>query len=599
MLETIATGWDRFTNASLAPRARAALDSLDASIADVRRTENLAAPRAMVAPLAHLVGQLERARSGLSCPRIGSAPGCMGVDGDLAVSLETVQRRAHTALLAAAGVLIEATAPRELLAVHDTLPVTVTVYNQGRDAVRLDGASVWMMDPYGSPLSGTPIAVPPDSAGRMTLSLETTRTGVSWWLERGLQVGADLFAQPPVGWPATANIAIGEDRVADTHTRVALTIAGTSFTADAGPVVYRYADPAHGERRHPVSSVLPISLLFDDEIEYARTGTPIDRDFALHVRSASTAPRGVRIDLSLPAGLTTDSVRRSIALEPFGAATLTFRVRGRLPAGRHVVSAVATSNGEVSVAGWMPITYEHIRPLRYYRMATVQLEAVDARLPRNADIAYIHGVGDNVAAMLHELGVRVTELAPELLATADLTRFGAIVVGPRAFAASPALVMNAGRLQEYARHGGTVVVQYGQAEMQAPGLLPYAITLGRPAERVTDETAPVRVLDPGAPLLASPNRITAADFAGWKQERSTYMPTTADPHWRRVLEMHDPNEPPNENSVLVAPLGRGAYVYVTLALFRQLPAGVPGPARLFLNLLGASPAGMVSTLPQP
>jgi LmbE family N-acetylglucosaminyl deacetylase len=586
-LDGIATGWDRFGAATLPAGARAALDSLGGAIAAVRTVENLAAPTPMVAPLARVVRLLEQARAGLACPRSGTGAGCFGADGDLALSLETVQRRAQTALLSAAGVLVEATAPRELLAVHDTMPVTITVYNQGANDVRLQGASVWMMDPYGPPISGAASDIAPDSAGRVTLPLETPRASVPWWLERGLLSGADMFALPPVGWPGASNIAIGEDRLAETHTRVALRVAGESFVADAGPVVYRYADPARGERRRPVASVLPISLLFEDEVEYARVGTTINRDFTLRVRSAASAARGATVELSLPVGLTADSLVRRVALEPFGSATLVYHVRGRLPAGRHYVSAVVTSNGERSIAGWMPIVYEHIRPMRYYRMATVQVEAVQAALPRDPMVAYVRGVGDNVAPMLNQLGVQITLLTPEELATVDLSRYGAVVVGPRAFAASPVLAASAGRLQEFARRGGTVVVQYGQAEMQTPGLLPYPVTLARTAERVTDETAPVRVLDPGARVLASPNRITDADFVGWKQERSTYMPTAADPHWRRLLEIHDPGEPPNENSVLVAPLGKGAYVYVTLALFRQLPAGVPGAARLFLNLLAA------------
>jgi hypothetical protein len=263
-------------------------------------------------------------------------------------------------------------------------------------------------------------------------------------------------------------------------------------------------------------------------------------------------------------------------------------VKGRLPAGRHYVSATATSDGARYMAGWVPIRYEHIRPLRYYRVPTVQVQAVDAELPRNPQIAYVKGVSDNVAPMLHQLGIRVTMLSPELLASADLSRYGAVVVGPRAFAATPQLVASAPRLQEYARSGGTVVVQYGQGEMQAPGLLPYPITLEQRAQRVTNENAPVRLLDPASRLLAYPNRITANDFTGWVQERSLYMPATADPRWRLLLEMHDPDEPPNQHAVLVAPLGKGAYVYTTLALFRQLPAGVPGGARLFLNLLAAS-----------
>jgi hypothetical protein len=320
--------------------------------------------------------------------------------------------------------------------------------------------------------------------------------------------------------------------------------------------------------------------------------------YDVRLRSAVAAPRGVSVTLSLPPGLRADSGVRRVALEPFGAATLAFRVRGTLPAGRHTIGAAATSAGETFASGYLPITYEHIRPLRYYRAASVQVEAVSATLPPNTRVAYIQGVGDNVAPMLAQLGLAVTPIAPADLASADLARYGAVVVGPRAFAASDVLTAHAERLQEFARAGGTVVVQYGQAEMQTPGILPYPVTLARTAERVTDERAPVQVLAPDSRLLASPNRITAADFAGWVQERSVYMPTTADPRYATLLEMHDPGEAPNRNSVLVAPIGRGAYVYTTLALFRQLPAGVPGAARIFLNLLAAE-GRSVAAGPQP
>jgi hypothetical protein len=421
---------------------------------------------------------------------------------------------------------------------------------------------------------------------------------VPWWLENGFQKGTDMFNLPTSGL-TSHNAVIGEDRVADTHVRTALRIAGVSFVYDDGPVVYRFADPARGEQRRPVASVPAISLTFDDEVEYARVGTALDREYALHVTSAASAPRAVTIDFSLPKGLTADSTVRHVALQPFGSATVVFKVKGLLPAGRHFLSAAGKSNGETFMAGWKPITYEHIQPQRYYRMASVQVEAVDAQLPRDPMVAYVKGVSDNVAPMLYQLGIRITMLSPELLATADLSRYGAVVVGPRAFAALPQVAASAARLQEYARGGGTVVVQYGQQEMQTPGYLPYPITLARPAERVTDENAPVKVLEPSSRLLAFPNRITADDFKGWVQERALYMPTTADPHYRKLLEMHDPGEPPNENAVLVAPLGKGAYVYTTLALFRQLPAGVPGGARIFLNLLAATGEATASALPRP
>ena len=348
-----------------------------------------------------------------------------------------------------------------------------------------------------------------------------------------------------------------------------------------------------------IQRVPTLSVLFDSEVEYARAGVPFERTYNVRLHNASAAARGVTVELSVPKTLICDSLVRRVAIEPFSDAMLAFHVRGTLSEGRHVVSAVATSGDEKFASGYVPIHYDHIRPLRFYRAATVQVEAVNAALPPKTSIAYIRGVGDNVATMLGQLGLKVTLLNPEELADTDLSKFGAIVVGPRAFAASPALVANAKRLQEFARAGGTVVLQYGQNEIQAPGILPFPVTLKQPAERVTDENAPVRVLDPASKLLSSPNKITTKDFSDWVQERSTYMPTTADPHYQRLIEIHDPGEAPNENALLVAPVGKGAYVYATLALFRQLPSGVPGAARLFLNLIAADGKTPASALPRP
>ncbi len=212
---------------------------------------------------------------------------------------------------------------------------------------------------------------------------------------------------------------------------------------------------------------------------------------------------------------------------------------------------------------------------------------MDARLPRALAIAYITGVGDNVAPMLEQLGVNVTVIDPAMLPRTDLSKFGAVVVGTRAYEASDALVANNARLLDYARDGGTLVVQYGQFEMTRPGIMPYPITLARPADRVTVEGAPVTIVDPAASILAAPNTITTRDFDGWIQDRTLYMPRTFDPAYTPVFEMHDPGEAPNRGAVLVAPYGKGTYVYTTLAFFRQLPNGNPGAARLMLNLLSA------------
>jgi hypothetical protein len=180
-------------------------------------------------------------------------------------------------------------------------------------------------------------------------------------------------------------------------------------------------------------------------------------------------------------------------------------------------------------------------------------------------------------------------LAADAIASADLSEFTTVVIGPRAYEAHPVLAAANARLFDWARRGGTLLVQYGQHEMQRPGMMPFPVTLTQRADRVAEEDAAVTVLDPASPLLASPNRITPADFEGWVQERATYMPSTWDPRYRTVLGMNDTGEPRRDSGILWAPLGQGRYVYAPLAFFRQLPAAHPGAARLFVNLL--APAG--------
>jgi hypothetical protein len=329
-------------------------------------------------------------------------------------------------------------------------------------------------------------------------------------------------------------------------------------------------------------------VLLEHQVEYARANSAFDRVMLVNVHSAASSPRDVDVTLALPQGLTADTATRHVTIPAFGDANLYFHLRGRLTPGRDSIRATAVAHGQRFALGFVPIEYEHIRPLRYYRPSTVTLEAVNATFA-NLRIGYIRGVGDNVMPMLQELGLAVTELDPTTLPQMKLSNFTTVVIGSRAYETNGgALAAVTPVLMNFVRNGGTVVTQYGQAEMQRPGILPYPITMTSPADRVTDETAPVRVLDPGSPLLAQPNVIRESDFAGWVQERALYMPHTFDSHYRALFSMNDPGEPPNDAAVLVAPVGKGTYVYTTLSFFRQLPAGNPGAARLFINLLSAN-----------
>jgi LmbE family N-acetylglucosaminyl deacetylase len=583
LFDNVDTTWARFSTLSLPDSARSALDSLRGAEAAVVTARDLAEPTVMIPPLATFVRLATRAASAVTCTPLDALNAdsrtCDAAHGDLALALRTAIARSSDALLNAAGVVVEATAPREYVAVGESIPVTVTLYNQGKVPVGFENVS--LTNALGM-ASRQPRTIPPDSIARQQLVYNGGPIPtLPWWLRRPRK--GDTFQQP------LHEMIVGEDRLESSGVETTVRIANVPVTVRSGPIVYRFADPARGEVRRPIATIPEISLLMQREVEYARANVPFDRTMLVYVHSASSTPRTFTVALDLPAGLHADSATRTVTLPAFGDANLYFRVQGRLAAGRHPVRAVATIDGKRSSIGFVPIEYPHIRPLRYYRPAEVQLEAVNATFA-NLKIGYVKGVGDNELPMLEELGLPVVELDPVTLPQTKLDGFTTIVLGPRAYEANPSLVANNATLLDFAKKGGTLVVQYGQAPYARLGILPYPFSLTGTGSRVTDEHAEVRVLDPGSPLLSAPNRIVDADFANWVQERTSYMPKDIDPHYRTVFSLNDPNEPPSDAAVLVAPLGKGTYVYTTFSFFRQLPAGNPGAARLFINLLSATPA---------
>jgi LmbE family N-acetylglucosaminyl deacetylase len=568
------TSWKRFAAVSLPDSSRRALDSLPIAERAVVAAVDLLNPSKMVPSLAAYLALATRVDRGTACRRP-----CGGLSGDLELALAKTIERATDALMQATGVRIEVTAPRAVVAREDTMSVTVSLFNQHRSDVYFGGATLVPSDTFAGQMS-TPVRS--DSVLRIVLPMRGARVSKSWWLESPQK--GDTFDQP------VSPMRMGEDRLLDSGVQLFMTIAGAQVAPRVGPVVNRRADAVLGEIRRPIATVPAVSVLLDHTVEYARAGVSFDRTFRVVLRSGSTAAETLSVSLRLPPGLAADSATKRVTLAPFTTASVFFRVQGRLAERRDsIVARVVDTRGKRFTEGYVPIEYDHIRPLRYYRPAVVQIEAVNATFA-NLRVGYIRGVGDNVMPMLEELGLPVTEIDPAVVPRTDLSKFTTIVIGPRAYQADPA-VMNAATpsIMQFVRNGGTVVTQYGQQEMtQQPGPLPYAIAFaGRTADRVTDETAPVRVLDAGSPLLAQPNKIAAEDFNGWVQERSLYMPRTFDAQWRALFSMNDPNEPPNDGAVLVAPVGTGVYVYTTMSFFRQLPAGHPGAAKLFINLLSA------------
>ena len=603
IFDGIDTSFARVLGAAPSAVARRALDSLTLATALARRALLLEAPQRAVEPLARVVRLARAARGDLDCPPSGPSS-CDAARADLASVLETLESRASRAVAMAAGITVEAIAERELVAADDSVPVGITVYNRGAAPVSVVRATVYTSTAHPFPMTEGGLVVAVDSAGRLGRRVAPPAPSGPWWLRAPRR--GDLYAPAvplvgdadAIGAVATGatpsgigGVATAEDGRAASRAEVVLRIAEVDVALTVAPVVFRVADPVKGELLRPLTGLPGLAVTLEDALQYVRAGEPIDRVVRVSLRSSWREPRSVTLDVEPPRGLTADSATRVVALQAGEVRDVYVRLRGRLAPGRHDVKVRGVVGAATFATGYTSIEYDHIRPQRLFRAASLALQAVDIKVPPRTNVAYVQGVGDAGASVLRQLDIPVTLLDPATLATADLSRYTTIVVGPRAYESSPALTAQNPRLLGFAKGGGTVVVQYGQFEMQRPGMLPYAITLERPARRVTLEEAPVTILAPQHPVLTGPNRIGAADFDGWVQERGLYMPSSFAPEWTPLLEMGDPTEPANRGALLVGAYGKGTWVYVTLSLFRQLPAGVPGAARLLANLIAAGQKG--------
>jgi hypothetical protein len=256
------------------------------------------------------------------------------------------------------------------------------------------------------------------------------------------------------------------------------------------------------------------------------------------------------------------------------------------------VTAFAQRNEEIFTTSLAPLP--SMPTLLWSQPAQCRVFAFDAAVPDNLRVGYVSAESEPIPEALERLGIHVEMLDAAALAFGNLSRFDALVVGVRAYELRPELSGANQRLLEYVSSGGTLVVQYQRdfawdKFQYAP--YPAKITSDQPNSplpRITDENAAVKFLKPDDSLLNSPNKITADDFKGWIQERGLYFWTQFDAKYTPLLGMNDPGESELNGALVYAHYGKGTYIYTGLAFFRQLPEGVPGAYRLFVNLLSAS-----------
>ncbi len=471
-----------------------------------------------------------------------------------------------------------------------------------------------------------------DVAGRCDITMKIpadARVSEPYWHRKDDEGRYTFDADAPFGLPFRPTTFYGE---------VTLGFPGASGGSSveevfgAVPVQYRYSgDIFSGEKRTDLLIVPALSVRVSPEIAIipasslrqasggaagrgGRRGAPPAASAAPAAAGAGES-REVRVtvvndlpgasestvSLALPQGWTSTPAEQTLKLaRPDESQTLRFMVRPPLGtrAGEYPVKAVVKQDGATYDRGFQVIEYPHIRRRHIYDAAATTIKVIDVNTLPNLKIGYVMGVGDQVPPAIEQLGATVEFITPEDLAWGNLSRFDAIVTGVRAYERRGDLRANNARLLDYVNNGGTMIVQYNKFEFNDAQYGPYPAKVSN--DRVTDEHAPVKVLDEKSPLLNAPNRINEDTWKGWVQERGLYfIGADHDPRYKDLLEMADSfeyNPGVKKGALVEAQYGKGQWVYVGLGLWRELPAGVDGAYQLLANLVSL---GKTSKLQPP
>jgi len=505
------------------------------------------------------------ARGGRQVAQLKAELGAQWADkaADLQWELARVQERIDTALAKAAALSIEARADRSELVAGETFSVRMETHPRAN-----------VLDELGKPGLALPAGwrvtkeeTGPDGVVRFTVAMPKdamTPHGPGDWM---------LPFPPPL-----------------VSAQVRAVVEGYAFEVTA-PVTALHITSTRVDMV-PVMLVPAVTLALEPRrFVVAEKRPPRQLELLARVHSYSASAAKVTVGVDAPEGWRV-AAPTPIEFPGPGDQLVRFLVTpsAKIAAGNHALKCWASRDGEKFSTSVGPLP--SLPTWLWSEPATVRIHVFDVAVPAGLRVGYVAAENDPTPDALRQLGVQVELLDPVALAFSDLRRFDAIAIGIRAYELREDLARTNQRLLDYAAAGGTLVVQYQRENVwTALKPAPYPASMSQPAARITDENSPVRILAPDHPALNFPNKITQDDFKGWVQERGLYFWSGFDSRYQPLLAMHDPDEEDVTGGLLYARYGNGVYIYTGLAFFRQLPEGVAGAYRLFINLLSQAKIG--------
>ncbi len=589
---------------STVPRLRQELTEVAKNIARATDQGKGDDPAAAAEPLLKAVAELEQAITEVSASALSDT-----AKSDLVLRLEEKCGQAEAAINDALNVTLEATlvsrvgpdgepvvevAKKEAEAMTTVSPgqdflVAADFHNGSRDKLYVDGLKLEVPEGWGTISDKTKrVAVKPGNNERAVFRLRVPKNAAytrPYWhrndpeTESLNHIDAEKYATLPFPPPVL-------------HSRVKYSVDAGGEVSKNGigaTVVTRFVDDAGVERARPLAVVPAFSVALEPGTQVISTHNGASSQVTVGVTTnLSGNIRGV-LRLELPSGWRPEPAQFAVAFSQRGEKQdFQFKIfPAGLQEGQARVRAVLASDGEKFGEGYTLVTREDLGSFYYYQPATQRVSIVDVKAPHGLKIGYIMGAGDDIPTILKQVGLDVTLIPPEKLASEDLSRYQTIVLGIRAYDTQKDVVANNQKLLDFVAAGGTLVVQYNASvtDFNNGRFTPYSAELSR--ARVSVEESPVTILAPDDGVFQYPNVITARDFDGWVQERGLYFMDKWDEHFKPLLSCHDPGEDAQKGGLLRAQFGKGTYIYSGYAFFRQLPAGVPGAVRLYVNLLSA------------
>ncbi len=415
------------------------------------------------------------------------------------------------------------------------------------------------------------------------------KNNIPFTLEQEIELGQLAYTQPywldekgTVGMYSVGNqLNIGKpDVIRELKTVFNIIVNGVSMPFERD-IVYKFNDDVKGEIFRPFDIVPDVSVSILNKVTIFNSKK--SKRVEVKIKAGKDAIKG-KLVLDVPDGWKTVPPETAFELKQKGSEqSFTFEVFPPANDGEAVAKAVATIDGKTFSQEQININYDHIPRQQVLKPAEARFIRLEIKTGAEK-IAYIMGAGDEVPKGLMQMGYSVTVLKPEDISTEKLTGFDVVMTGIRAYNVVQALSIKQEVLFDFVREGKTMIVQYNTTDdLVTDKIAPFPLKLSR--DRVTEENATVRFLQPDAAVLNSPNKITARDFEGWRQEQGLYYPNEWDKAFTPILSSSDKGEPAKNGALLVANYGKGHYIYTGLSFFRELPEGVSGAYRLLANLI--------------